>query len=607
MKRKLLSLILVAAMLASMLIFVPTASAAETVVTASLSDSAAVKVGDTVEIDVVLKSDMPLYSYTLGLYYDATKLTLVKIVDNLGKGLVSDSMKNGPAYKEVLGNSPYDAFGWVQTDNTGRDISAGVAVATLVFTANEIGAAEVSLLDLQREDGFRFNEYVTTDKETFNGATALVDATTNVTVLPEGYSSESTLPEVRYLTYNDNDATFEPKEDWSAFILTKYESDFDGILVIDAVDDIPDDEYPAMPVIIGSQAFNANTKLKAIVLGEQVIEVRAAAFYKCTAADYYVLNSECVIGAGALGATGTWNTSAGWNAGRGNTVSGPYVTLIGGKAVTIHGAAGSTAEAYATATYPVSGSNTATSFQYSSDVALPTENKLTFDGNTYFFASGATTKAPGTALVDGKTVIAWTDGEKTYAPGASITVDKDIDLEPVTITAPQTATDVDFKFAEQEADLAMRFTSSMSIEDYAKLAELGDVKLGMLITPAAYVAKAGSFTKEALDALKATNGGYVDIAIDGYYKKTTTDYIFAGSLKGFSAKTLAKNPDFAAVLYATVTTDAGDVFTVYGDFNFAANQDVKTVAEGLSTSSDLTDDQKGWLTTLVGKFTPPAA
>jgi hypothetical protein len=205
------------------------------------------------------------------------------------------------------------------------------------------------------------------------------------------------------------------------------------------------------------------------------------------------------------------------------------------------------------------------------------------------------------AIVDGKTVIAWKAGDVTYAPGAAMTLTEDVVLEPVTITAPATTVGADIKIAAAEADLAMRFTASLSKADYAALAELGDVTLGMLITPAAYVAKAGSFTKAALDTIGAANGAYVDIAISGYYKETADDYILAGSLKGFSAATLAKNPDFAAVVYATVEMADGTTFTVYGDFNFGANQNVKTVATD-ALAADLTNTQKGWLNTLIGKF-----
>jgi hypothetical protein len=209
-------------------------------------------------------------------------------------------------------------------------------------------------------------------------------------------------------------------------------------------------------------------------------------------------------------------------------------------------------------------------------------------------------------VIDGKTVIAWTDGENTYVPGADITLTGDVALEPVSITAPATNVGADIKLAAAEADLAMRFTATLSKADYATLAELGDVTLGMLITPAKRVAQAGSFTKEALDALEVTHK-YVDIAINGYYKETADDYILAGSLKGFSATTLAKNPDFAAVVYATVETADGATFTVYGDFNFNANQNVKTVATD-ALAADLTNTQKGWLNTLIGKFPlPPKA
>ena len=560
--------------------------------------------GDTVSVDFTITTEA-FAGLQFMFEYDASRLTFDGIDwtpanDEFGAGFPAD-LTNGDN-KVFTSVGPYKILAWATGIGVGAvDLSAGVVMATLNFTINEDalpGDAYVKFAPLG-EGVYQPNKIETGAYSMLMDEMTFVDGT--VTVLPEGYSMTSHAPVVNTLKWEDG--SFEWNDDFTAVILTSYTGTYDGgVLVIDMVDDNLEDEYPAVPVVdIAPMAFNANTKIDAFVLGEQVANVDQAAFYRCTATDYYVLNPDCVLGDGALGAAGTWTTSAKWNAGRGGTATGPYVTLVNAAPVTIHAAAGSTGEAYAKTVYPTTATYTEASFAWSAVTDLPSESTVIFNDTTCYVATGDTIAAPGVAVVDGETVVAWTDGTNTYAAGASMTITEDVVLEPVTITAPVTSTEADFKLAADEADLAMRFTATLSKADYATLASLGTVELGMLITPAAYVAKAGSFTKAALDTIGAANGAYVDIAIDGYYKETADDYILAGSLKGFSAKTLAKNPDFASVVYATVETAEGDVFTVYGDFNFDANQNVKTVAEAI-VATNITNTQKGWLNTLIGKF-----
>ncbi len=219
-----------------------------------------------------------------------------------------------------------------------------------------------------------------------------------------------------------------------------------------------------------------------------------------------------------------------------------------------------------------------------------------------------TATAPESTVIDGKTVVGWTYGDKTVAVGDEIDLPAGAKLTPVTITAPKTSEDVDFKLAEyaegKDSALAMRFTATLSQADYATLDSLGDVTLGMLITPAAYVYRAGAFTKEALYKLGSENAPFVDVPINGYYERTETDYVFAASLRSFSDVTLAKNPAFAAVLYTTVTTESGHSFTVYGDFDVVATHGVMDVASALTenTGNGLSDLQRGWLSSLIAVF-----
>lgn len=591
MKRKLLSLILVVAMLASMAVFTPTASAAESKATLAFGNAAGVA-GDEVTVELTVTTDK-LDGIQFVFEYDTARLTYEDITwtNEFGTGFPAD-LTNGDN-KVFTSVGPYKILSWGKPIGSNPTAAEGVVMATLTFTINEdapAGDAYVKFAPLG-EGAYQPNKI---NDDILAADMTFVDGV--VTVLPEGYSTESQAPVVHELTWEDG--SFEYNDDFTGVYMTSYTGSYDGILYIGEVDN----GEVALPVIaIYSLAFQNNTALQGVILSEAVAEVDAAAFYRCSITDYYVQNPDCVLGSGALGVHGTFSVEKQWNAGGNDTAFGPYVNVVGGKPVTIHGAAGSTAEAYATATYLTTATYTSASFGWVVGTELVGEATVTVNGNTYYVTEGATVAAPGVAVVDGKTVIGWTAGDVTYAAGADMTVTESVVLEPVTITAPATSTVADFKLAASEADLAMRFTSSMAIADYEALAALGTVELGMLITPAAYVAKAGSFTKEALDGIGAANGAYVEVAVNGYYDKTETDYIFAGSLKGFSATTLAKNPAFASVLYATVTTAEGDTFTVYGTFNFAANQQVKAVAEAI-LDTNITNTQKGWLNTLIGKF-----
>lgn len=563
MKRKLLSLILVVAMLASMAVFTPVASAAESKATLAFGNAAGVA-GDEVTVDLVVTTAQ-LQGLQFMFEYDTSRLTFVEFANVAGKpyNVMTKELTAGvPAFTTT---APYRVFSWAEVD--GNVLTPDeMVVATLTFTINEdapAGDAYVNFVPLS-EGAVQPNRIsygstnIDADEITFVNGT--------VTVLPEGYASSATVADD---AWDFEDGIIFGCKDESLM-------DYTGALVI------PSEINGEAVVEIGDLAFNGYA-CSTMVIPASVTYLGAGAVYNCeNLTTLYILGEDVEFATAAVGYGGGTRNGAPRN---------PSIILndSDGVLTSIYGVAGSTAEDYAVAGDGVD------SFPFYAEVPYT----VTFNGASYLV--GAETKVPGVATIDGKTVIGWTAGDATYAAGATITLTENVVLEPVTITAPATSTVADFKLAASEADLAMRFTSSMSIADYEALAALGTVKLGMLITPAAYVAKAGSFTKEALDGIGATNGAYVEVAVNGYYDKTETDYIFAGSLKGFSATTLAKNPAFASVLYATVTTAEGDTFTVYGTFNFAANQQVKAVAEAI-LDSNITNTQKGWLNTLIGKF-----
>ena len=565
MKRKLLSLILVVAMLASMAVFTPAASAAESKATLAFGNAAGVA-GDEVTVDFEVTTES-LQGIQFMFEYDSSRLEFVEFasaVDAKAYNVLTKELTAGtPAFTTT---APYLVYSWAEVNGAVLELSEGAVIATLTFAIKDdapAGDAYVNFVPLA-EGAVQPNKLSYGSTSIVAEEMTFVDGV--VTVLPEGYASSATVADDAW-DFEDG-VIFGCKDETLA--------DYTGALVI------PSEINGETVVEIGAAAFDGYS-FSTIVIPESVEFIAAGAIYNCSnLTKAYVLGAATELEEAAIGYEGSWRSGKLRNAAIILNDNDEVLTSI-------YGVAGSLAEGYANAGDGVD------SFPFYAEVPYT----VTFNGASYLV--GAETKAPGVATIDGKTVIGWTAGDATYAAGATITLTESVVLEPVTITAPATSTVADFKLAASEADLAMRFTSSMSIADYEALAALGTVELGMLITPAAYVAKAGSFTKEALDGIGAANGAYVEVAVNGYYDKTETDYIFAGSLKGFSATTLAKNPAFASVLYATVTTAEGDTFTVYGTFNFAANQQVKAVAEAI-LDSNITNTQKGWLNTLIGKF-----
>ncbi len=575
MKRKILSLILVAAMLASLLVFVPTAGATESKATVETTNEIAYP-GETVKIDVkITTSALQLNTFRFAYEYDSSRLTYKSITfPQLAGGYGTPSeYDNNESFTQWTHNGPYRTFGFTTYNSITVDASEGLVVATLEFEVKDDavpGDALVAIRNLHGEDslGYYYTANIGNSTEDIFG-NEMTFITSNVTVMPEGLYAES----------DASDFVIENG------VLTEYSGNA-GVVVI-----------PSNVTEIATQAMNG-ISAKTLIIPATVQKIAFAAVVNCESlSNVYVLGENTVLDEGAVGWHGALNT-AGTNWGR----SGGFVTVEdenGAYVVvtTIYGKTGSTAQAYAAIG---DGEDTL------GWAEAPTFYNLSYNDQIGYAVAGA--KAPGTMVIDGKKVVGWNDGTKTYVPGATMAITGDTTLTPVTVTAPVTSTEVDFKLAQYEkgnasSDLAFRFTANFSKADLATLDGMGDVSIGMLITPALYVSKAGSFTKEALSALSTQNGPYVNIVIDGFYKETATDYIFAGSVKNFSAATLAKNPNFAAVLYITVTTDADETFTLYGDFNFEANQNVKSVASKIATTDpELTASQKGWLEALISSF-----
>ena len=631
MKKKILSLVLVVAMLTSMLVLAPVAGATEADGTVAVSDVYGYA-GDTVAVDVVITTEHPIYKFQFAFDYDKSKMTLEDVEFTPGFGFWP--INADAAIDAVMAESPFDNIGWNRaTGAEPIDASEGAVVATMYFTLNEdvLGSAYVSVVPSPINNIAIDNGQVGAKIDNFNYVAG------SVTALPAGYSTESTLPPVTYVTSEMvweilNGPGYELvtlNDEGTGWIILpvgigawQYLG-FEGVVVFpETITDFEGNYIEAgesLPVVgIADDAFyDPATKtgfsgVTAFVIPETVESIGARAFLKSSAMDYYILNPDCTFGKGAIG-LGVYN------AGTQKWTTGPFVPHAGGQAATIHGVAGGSVETFATDTmnygevnfYKSNSSNPFTAFNWTTDTTLATEKTLTFNGDTYYFATGATVTIPGIAVDGDQITVAWKIGETPYLPGQTFTITEDVTLTPVTIQKPKTSSALGFKVTDSAATTAMRFTTDMAVADYNTLAGLGEVTMGTIITPAAYVSKAGALTKEALNDLSAANGGvktYIDVATEGYFAidEAKTTYTFAGSIKGFKSANVAL--DYAAAFYLTVETAGGATFTVYSDFVFENNRNLTDAAAAVAAAGvGLTDAQKLFLEGLVAAIKNPQA
>ncbi len=237
---------------------------------------------------------------------------------------------------------------------------------------------------------------------------------------------------------------------------------------------------------------------------------------------------------------------------------------------------------------------------------------VTVDGETVdsIDVLGTTYTLPTT--VDGKLAISWTATgvAGNLKPGADVTVTDGMTLTPMLVSIPETTATPSVKVTANEADLGLRFTAAIWRADYLAIRELygeESVRLGMLITPEYYVDQAGAFTREALTKMVQEQGStsgaaYIQIDSDGFYTVGRKVLTIAGSVKGFQAKTYAKNPAFAAIAFIDIDTNGDGIvdFTVYGDYNPSTNATVKESMANAKAS--MTDTQKGWIDSLLSRF-----
>ena len=563
--KKILSLVLVAAMLASMLVFVPAAGAAE-VPTVAL-DSTVATAGETVTIPVKVTAGN-VTAFSALIEYDGERLQYMGVefpVTGIPVGSNGD-----PVYNEWYDNGSFVSFSWT-TENP-VSASEGLVLANITFTVKDtaaLGAAYVAVRDygaVNAAGNTIYGTLVEDEAGVHQGAGNVACVDGGVVVVDAAWTSFS------------DEADFVIEDG----VLTEYLGDADVVII------------PTSVTFVAERAFgDTGTAVKQLILPANVAELDFGAFVNCSDLEaVYIYNADIVLGDGCLGWEGTVK--------RGKlTLSDiAYTDKSYTKAMlTIYSVASENVAEYA-----VLGNDLpADDDEYVPFVNEVVEAKyaLTFNGATYL--APANTKAPGQMTIDGETVVAWQNGDAVVAAGADLVLTAAAALEPITIKKPVTSTVAAIKANADVQKAGLRFTATLDIADYEALAALGTVELGMLVTPAAYVAKAGAFTKTALDAIKKTNATYVDIALGGYFEKTETEYTFAAQLTNFSASTYKNNFNFVAVMYATVTIN-GVATTVYGAYNWEGVQNVKDLAIAGQTAAGATDTVKGQLAALVAKF-----
>ncbi len=626
MKRKILSLALVIAMLASMLVVVPTTGAAE-LATVEVTNAVGVA-GDTVSVNVVVTT-ATMSGYQFVFEYDRTRLELVKSGSANGSmpagngfnGAVDSAdesyslmnwcgtVKNaqGEAVLDAEGNPIPAAFSsifWIDTEAVQHDCTAGVAAATLTFKIKEDatpGDAYVSIgylcgdsLDSKGENVVK--NYLPNKIETANGTVnAEGDIAFNpgkITVLPDGYA-DTTVTDLSDFTVVLWDEDYGEKA-WYAdeadyAIITGYTGSDATVVIPEAFvgeylngdTEIEQVTTPIPVTVIQSTAFK-NKAIDSVVIPATVTEVQEAAFVGCsTLTDVYVLGEDTVFATKAIGYSGDARRAT-----TGVVDWRSEATLLtdenGDALTTIYGAAGSTAEAFAA----------------SETLGWENLRKVTFGGCTAY--TGANTVAPGQMLNDGEVIAAWKNGDTVLAPGAEMTLTADTTLTPIAITAPTLVNGVSLKITEAYEDFAMRFTSTLSVADYNALRALGKVTMGTIITPAAYVERAGALTKEALGTLNTENK-YIDVATTGSLKEADGVYTFAGSVRNF--KKANRDVDYAAAFYLTVELADGSTFTVYSAYNHNANRNLGDTMTKLADSGTLNGDPRlTWLENHIASF-----
>ena len=190
--------------------------------------------------------------------------------------------------------------------------------------------------------------------------------------------------------------------------------------------------------------------------------------------------------------------------------------------------------------------------KYGTQTAPQDSHKL-IDSDTIAYLNAA---YPGVyaPAADGKITLAWT--VMNTLPGASIRMDSPTGL--------RFATEFDAAFL---AALAEQYGEE-------------NMTIGTLIAPEAFVKEAGSFTKEALDALEKQSAAYLDVVAGQPYQQGGDSMTYVGSVANIMEKHYELN--YAAIGYVTVD----------GQTYYAPSYTVRSVCEiAAAALADLSETQ----------------
>ncbi len=570
--KKILSLVLVVAMMASLVVLAPTASAdVNNGFSVEVTDAIANR-GEQVTLDIIVTTPDTFSSAQLAVDYDETRLANPVVANT--------SATNTPG---GIGGLPYAGatINISAAAGAAQPAAEGCTIATITFDVLPEAPAG--------------DAYVRIDPVPDNLAVFLMNTDApnseifkwdsiegSVTIFPEGYSAPALESDAADFSYTDNG-------DGSATITHYNGTDADVIIpsVIDGLTVKALGSFMFVSATATSKSGISSVTIPATV--ESIADYCMVNLTDCT--DIYVLNPTVVIGTAALAYDAFLSVVRGQiTVGDVWTKSADYVTPD----TVIHGYAGSTADTYA---------NTPDSYGLAPGWAVyvaPAALTVIAGDNTSTFQTSATSiVAPGAARVDGKVTVAWDVNGKKVAPGATVEITGDTTFTAITVAAPETTYGASVKAADDTA--ALRFTAELNVAEYdALVAAFGakNVKHGMIISTQKNIEKAGAFTHAAL------GGAVIDFEMTGCWKNDGTNYILAASVKNFSNSTLANNYEFNAVAYIAVDVDAdGDTDTyVYGDYDWTCARDAKTILTKALSDYDNESQEYGWINTWIGYF-----
>lgn len=222
--------------------------------------------------------------------------------------------------------------------------------------------------------------------------------------------------------------------------------------------------------------------------------------------------------------------------------------------------------------------------------------------------------------VEGTNLFAWhkIDAEgnvlERYEPGAVVELtESETAFRALVLGSPETVYGVSVRVMPEDG-FGMRFTSTVDKEEMKAIVdEYGgeSIRLSILITPKAYVDRAGGFTREKLWNYVTANSkdpahAFIEIQSSSFYKVDENVCTIAGTIYKFSDITIAKNPAFAAIGCIDVDTDGNGSFdkTVYGSFASSTARSPKKVVESIDYMGiQMTDTQKDWVDDFLKNYT----